>query len=467
MSYKVEKVDLPDPDSQQPNDQAMKSLTDALQISFKLLSLLMVLFLVLFLLTGIESINEQEQGVCKLFGKVVRVTKPGLVYNWPFPIGSIQKVNTQEQNIYLEDFWLDIPSKHKDKPLQDIPYKGRGLDPVSDGYLLTADRKIVHVKLICKYKIQNPLAFIENFSEANSVVKDAVKQATVKAAAVRTADSIVRGESTFLFEIKENAQRHLNTISNTGLDKTPAIEITRVLFQEGQSKTWPIGAYDSYLKAQAAVTEKNARIETAKANAIQRTKVCGRETFVKLAGEVWEISPLKYRQRTEKGTYKGKPYNLLGQLEIAKAKLNVMLLPENKAKFTDDIKSTRARIASIQLQINQILEDPSTTGKVSEILSTARSEYTRTLQEAKTIRDQFVKLLPEYEKDPDFFRFQLWVQTFNTIMKQELAYKLFVKPGTMGMQLQLPSDPNLMKKFRDLMRKKKNSKSNPLTLEDK
>ena len=466
MSLKVEKVDLPDPDSQQPNDQAMKSLTDALQVSFKLLSVLMVLFLALFLLTGIESVNEQEQGVCKLFGKVVRVTKPGLVYNWPFPIGSIEKVNTQEQNIFVDDFWLNIPSKYQDKPLQNIQYLGTGLNPVADGYLLTADLKIVHVKLLCKFKIENPLAFIESFEQANSVVKDAVKQATVKAAALRTADSIVRGDSTFLFAIQKNAQDYLNNVSQTGLDKTPAIKITGILFQEGQSKTWPIGAYDSYLKAQAAVTEKNARIETAKANAIQRTKVCGRETFVKLAGEVWEVSPLKYRQRTEKGTYKGNPYNLLGQLEIEKSKLARLKIYANDKSNQAKIKKTQSAINEINLEIDRILEDATTTGKVSELLSTARSNYTQKLQEIKALRDQFVKLLPEYNKDPSFFRSQLWVQTFSSILSAPGLYKLWVTPGKNGMQLQLPSDPILMKKFRDMMRKKNNSQSNPLTTED-
>ena len=40
-------------------DPAMKSLSDALRVSFRLLSFIMILFVVLFLATGIEFIQPQ------------------------------------------------------------------------------------------------------------------------------------------------------------------------------------------------------------------------------------------------------------------------------------------------------------------------------------------------------------------------------------------------------------------------
>ena len=450
---------LPDDDNQQPQDQAMKSLADALKISFQLLSVLMVIFVALFLLTGIESIDEQEQGICKRFGKVVRVAKPGLVYNWPFPIGTIEKVPTQQQNMLVEDFWLYIPPRHRDTPLEKMPYDDKGLKPGLDGYLITADRYIVHVKFLCTYKISDPIQYLSISENPKRVLHIALRQAAIKAASSRTADAIISSND-FLNDIKVITQKRLNAIAGTKETQTPAIEIVRVILPNKTLKVQPVGVLPAYRAAQNAKNEKNAFIKSAIAQATEMTDVCGRKSFIQLAGEPWETDPRLIHERTISGMHLNEPYNLIGQVENLKARIislrqKIEEEPGN-VSLKKQMESAQKKLDDLDYIIQRVLDDPMTTGQVSAILAAAQSRYTQIVQTARTERLQFKKFLPEYQKSPGYFRTLLWLNTMNEILSQQTCYKLYVTVGEKGMVVNMPPDQNILKGFRDYIRKLKN-----------
>ena len=79
------------------SDPGGKSLSDALRVSFGLLAVIMAFMIIGFLMTGLQSIESNEVGIVKVFGRVVRTAQPGLTYNWPFPIGEIEIVNRQSR----------------------------------------------------------------------------------------------------------------------------------------------------------------------------------------------------------------------------------------------------------------------------------------------------------------------------------------------------------------------------------
>ena len=61
-------------------DPATKSLADALRVSFRVLTVIMVFVVIAFLLTGLKSIEAQEVAVKKVFGKIVGTAEQGLAY---------------------------------------------------------------------------------------------------------------------------------------------------------------------------------------------------------------------------------------------------------------------------------------------------------------------------------------------------------------------------------------------------
>ena len=48
--------------------------------------------------TGIYTVQPNEAGIETVFGKFTQRTAPGLNYNWPYPIGSVQKLRVTDRN---------------------------------------------------------------------------------------------------------------------------------------------------------------------------------------------------------------------------------------------------------------------------------------------------------------------------------------------------------------------------------
>ena len=92
--------------SPEPVDPAAKSLADALRLSFRLLTVIMIFVVVVFFLTGLKSIEPNQVGIVKVFGRVSRTARSGLTYNWPFPIGRIETVQTNEEKLTVADLWM-------------------------------------------------------------------------------------------------------------------------------------------------------------------------------------------------------------------------------------------------------------------------------------------------------------------------------------------------------------------------
>ena len=194
----------PGPGSAPEADPASQSLAEALRLSFRLLSVIMVLVLAAFLITGFAQVEPGQRGVRLLFGAVQgkgddRVLKPGLHWAWPAPVGRVVKVDTGKQVLALNDFWFQENPEDATKTLDELRPPELGLRPGYDGALLTGDRGLIHVKLNCLYSIasrrdgpdpQAVLDFLQNVRDPQETVRAAVCAAAIRAAAARTVDSI-------------------------------------------------------------------------------------------------------------------------------------------------------------------------------------------------------------------------------------------------------------------------------------
>jgi modulator of FtsH protease HflK len=261
------------PMSNAHSDTAAKSLADALRWSFAILTVIMILVVVGFLLTGVKRIQAQEVGVKKVFGRIVGTVDPGLAYTWPFPIGEIEKVSTRQQTIEVDDLWMFEQAYDKAQPnlAQRTPPEG-GLRPGYDGALFTGDRILIHVKLVCFYVISDARDFKMNIPEAyttvnpftgsaqevdstQTIVRTALVNAAIHAASQRTADNIQQNQGSFLDDVKMQAQQHLNKLES-------GIKIDNVNFAS-PGITWPLQALGAYDRAQAAASTKESLISQA------------------------------------------------------------------------------------------------------------------------------------------------------------------------------------------------------------
>ena len=91
---------------QRPAEAAEQSLADALRVSFRVLTVIMVFIVIAFLLTGVKIIGGTQRGIIMRFGEIIGTAGPGLAYTWPFPIGSVEKLEVKEKALTIDDFWM-------------------------------------------------------------------------------------------------------------------------------------------------------------------------------------------------------------------------------------------------------------------------------------------------------------------------------------------------------------------------
>lgn len=128
-----------------------EALADALRTSFRFLKYVMVIMVVGYVLTGIFWIHEDEVKVKMRFGRVVPgragelvlTSESGPQIRWPWE--DVRAITTEERSLDIEKaFWPDLISKRK---------KVEGLDVRKDGFLITGDANIVHVKFRVRYRL--------------------------------------------------------------------------------------------------------------------------------------------------------------------------------------------------------------------------------------------------------------------------------------------------------------------------
>lgn len=432
----------------------MKSLADALKVGFRLLSVLMVLFVVLFLATGFRSIQPQETGIVKVFGRVVDVARPGFVYNWPYPIGEIQIVPSQEQRIVVDHFWMDETPQDKLKPLSQRRPRGEGLRPGWDGYLLTGDRNLIHVKIDCTYRVQDALAVAEHVQGRTSrdlqdrvreMMQTVLCQAAIRSAATRTADAMQVDPLGFRESVHAEAQSLIDRLLDVEPGQPHGIRITQVLVP-ADGKIWPLAAYQAYEAAQRAKSEKQEIVNKSIAQAKETLiGAIGGENYRQLVGQPWNPPSLE-AERTVAGTFQDQPYNLIGRYARAREELDAARAEQATPEMLAELQ---ANVDRLRQQIDVVLTRATVGGEASAILADAEAAKTRTVQRVERQANQFTRLLGEYRKLPEVFLENHWARALDDVLSRPTNLKWVLHPGEDGAVIHLNNDPRVLRQVRD------------------
>ncbi len=399
-------------------DSAAESLADALRVSFRLLGVIMILVLIAFLFTGLESIEPQEVGIVKVLGKRIGVKPPGIVYNWPFPIGEIEIVRVQEETIPIDDFWMRETPADKTKPLLSRAARAGGLLPRWDGALMTGDRNLFHVQLSCIYRISDPEAYRAGVADSpgskdqlTRAVRSAVCYAAIQAAAIRTVDDIKTDKESFLTDVRIKAQKHLAAMLGYENAIVPGVTITKVLMG---NKTEPLRALKAYEAADQARMASDGLQKTAKAEAESILNASAGPGYRALVGDPLFIGVEEPRGDQTRGETHSHTddYDLIAQYDAARQ--------AGETEVADELLK----------HIDEVLTSNFVSGQASRVLSQARADKTDIIESAKSRYRLFAELLPEFEKNPEFLMERLWASTREEILESPLAEKVYLETSS-------------------------------------
>jgi len=175
-------------------DAGAQALSDALRSSFSIVRFLMAILVTAFVLSGLFTVAPNQVAILLRFGRPVGVgedqlLKPGLHWKFPYPIDEVVYVPIGEtRTVTSSAGWYAMTAAEElaggKDPATAFPSLGAGVD----GYTLTGDGNIVHVRATVNYRITDPLQFAFAFAQSTNLLQHMLDNALFHASAKFSAD---------------------------------------------------------------------------------------------------------------------------------------------------------------------------------------------------------------------------------------------------------------------------------------
>lgn len=202
------------PPSPEPTEDAgSQALSEALRSSFVIVKVVLVIMVVVFLASGFFVVQPQEKAVIlrlgKPHGKGDKVLlEPGAHWSFPYPIDEVVRIPVgQVQMLRSTVGWYRTTAAME--AAGQLPPAPDSLNPAQEGYVLTADGNIIHVKGELRYRIAEPgLDYKFAFTDASNAVLNAFNNALIHASATYKADDVLsRDVGGFRERVRLNLER--------------------------------------------------------------------------------------------------------------------------------------------------------------------------------------------------------------------------------------------------------------------
>lgn len=203
-------------------DAGTQALAGALKSSFAIVKVIMIGLLLLFMFSGFFIVGPQEKAIVLRFGVPAgggdgKLLGPGPHWAFPPPIDEVVRIPVgQVMNLSSTVGWY--PTTAAMEAAGNEPPPGDSLRPAIDGYLLTGDENIVHLRATLRYRIAEPgLRYVLDFANASNAVQNAFNNALLFAAArYKVDDALTRDQAGFR-EVARNRFEQLVTKHNLGI----------------------------------------------------------------------------------------------------------------------------------------------------------------------------------------------------------------------------------------------------------
>jgi len=196
------------------DDASSQALSEALGSSLVLIRLLGALLLAAFVFSCVFTVKPNEVAVVLRFGKPVGEGRDilrtnGLHFALPYPIDEIVRIGVGDSKIVrATKAWYAVG-------MTAAPVSTT-LNPASEGYVLTGDGNILHVRATLRYRISDPVAYTFNFVAASNTVENCLNNAIYWSAARTKADSIYGDIASFRDLVKQRVSDQL-ALANLGV----------------------------------------------------------------------------------------------------------------------------------------------------------------------------------------------------------------------------------------------------------
>ena len=186
---------------------------------------------VIWLASGVYTIQPGEEGVVTRFGKVARISTAGLNYHIPWPIEELRKVNVAEIRRLEVGF--------RSNPLR--PNLVR-LIP-QESLMLTGDENIVSAQLTVQYRVKNPEQFLFKLRDPVTTLQAATEVALRSRVGNTTIEEVLTvGRDRVQTETQEFLQQLMDTYES-------GIQITEVKLQTVEAPSQVKDAFDEVVRA--------------------------------------------------------------------------------------------------------------------------------------------------------------------------------------------------------------------------
>ncbi len=157
-----------EPAAPEARDAGSQALAEALHSSFAIVKVVLILLVLAFFASGVFQVGPQERAVILRLGKPVGVGPrqllgPGLHWSLPYPIDQVIKIPiTEIQQVQSTAGWWHTTPEEELAGAN--PAAAGLLNPAIDGFALSADTNIVHVRVTLYYRIEDPLRAVFGFA---------------------------------------------------------------------------------------------------------------------------------------------------------------------------------------------------------------------------------------------------------------------------------------------------------------
>jgi len=182
----------------------------------KILYILIIGAILIFVFTGLYTIDPDEMGVIQRFGKYLTTTEPGLHFKIPFGVDTLTKVPVRK--VMKEEFGFRTL-----KAGVKTQYSRR--DYSVESLMLTGDLNIADVEWIVQYRIKNPVDYLFKIRNVDETIRDVSESVMREVVGDRSVDEVI------VLSRKEIADK-VNVILQKRLDTYNAgIEIVTINLQ--------------------------------------------------------------------------------------------------------------------------------------------------------------------------------------------------------------------------------------------
>ena len=194
-------------------DAGAQALSEALRSSFAVVKVIMIVLVAIFLFSGFFTVGTQEKALILRFGKPVgedekALLNPGPHWAFPYPIDEVVKIPVgQLQTVHSSVGWYLTTAALE--AVGSEPPPEPALNPSRDGYALTADGNIIHVRGTMLYRISEPgLRYTFNFLNASNIAQNIFNNALLYASAhYRVDDILTRDVAGFRDQVRARVEQ--------------------------------------------------------------------------------------------------------------------------------------------------------------------------------------------------------------------------------------------------------------------